>query len=160
MSSPRKILKGLLLEISGPIDFPSVGRFVACEEFTFGKGNKVPLSSSSERFAEVFFDLIEEDVKPEVLKLRRLLAPSDEVPILSALGGPHRAKIHLAHLCMFLRSRADKTDFFLCYVADKRGVIWNVDAGYNLSRQAWDIDVVLTKSAVMLDVHRVLSPAG
>lgn len=55
--------------------------------------------------------------------------------------------------------RADKTDVFLCYVANQRGVIWSVDVSYNFGRQAWDIDPVLAKSAVMLDVHRVLSPA-
>lgn len=161
--APRETLGGLLLDISGPIDLPSAGRFVAHEGFTFGTGDnvgdKLPLSSPSENFVSVFFDLVEEDVRPVAVTLRRLLQCSAEEPILSVLGGRDRAKIALVHMKMFLKERADKTDAFLFYVADKRGVIWSVDAGYNFSRQAWNIDAVRTKSVVMLDVHRILSPA-
>lgn len=161
--APRETIGGLLLDIGGPIDFPSVEHFEASEWFAFGAGgsggDKLPISSSSDKFASVFFDLIEKNVNPATLKPRRLLQCSDEERILSVLGGRNRVQIHLAHLHMFLRLRADKTDVFLCYIASKRGVIWSVDVSYNFGRQAWDIDPVLAKSTVMLDVHRVLSPA-
>lgn len=160
----QRTIGGLLVEISGPIDLPWVERFVASEEFTFGKGDKgdkgdtVRLSLASERFANVFFDLVEEDVEPAALSLRKLLECSAERPILAVLGGRNRARIALAHMHMFLK-RVNKTGVFLCYVADKRGVIWSVDAIYNFSLKDWDIDAVQEKSTAMLDVHRVLSPA-
>lgn len=161
--APRKTIGGLLQEISGTIDLRSVERFVACEGFTFGTGDdvgdKLPLSAPSEGFASAFLDLVEEDVRPAALKLRRLLQCSGEDRILSVLGGRDRAKISMAHLRMFLKERADKMDVFLGYVADKRGVIWSVDACYNFPRQAWNIDAARAKSAVMLDRHRVISPA-
>ncbi len=161
--APREIIGGLLLDIGGPIEFPPVEHFKTSEWFAFGArgdvGGRLPISPSSDKFASVFFDLIEENVSASTLKPRRLLQCSDEESILSVLGGRNRAQIHLAHLHMFLRLRADKTDVFLCYVANQRGVIWSVDVSYNFGRQAWDIDPVLAKSAVMLDVHRVLSPA-
>lgn len=161
--APRETIGGLLLDISETINFSSAERFAAHEGFTFGMGDsvgdKLPLSSPSENFVSVFFDLVEEYVGPAALTLRRLMRCSAEEPILSVLGGRDRAKIALVHMKMFLKERADKTDAFLFYVADKRGVIWSVDAGYNFSRQAWNIDAVRAKSVVMLDVHRVLSPA-
>ena len=160
---PRETVGGLLLDISETIYFPSAERFDTSQGFTFDTGDsvgdKLPLSSRSKEFEPLFFDLVEENVPPVASKLRRLLQPSAEESILSVLGGRDRAKIYMAHLKMFLKERADKTDVFLFYVADKSRVVWSVDANYNPNQKAWDIYAVLAKSTVPLDVHRVLSPA-
>ena len=105
-----------------------------------------------------FLLLIEEDVKPIILRQCKLAQCSSDGPVLTALGGEDRAKIALAHMCGFLKT-ADKTDFFFFFVANSKGIVWDVDAHYNRSRDAWNLDAVMVRnSTVMLDVHRVVSP--
>ncbi len=66
------------------------------------------------------------------VRQRKLLRRSVDTPILAALGDKDvakivRARMALAHVFSFLKT-ADRSKWFIFYVADAKGNVWAVNA--------------------------------
>ncbi len=126
----RRVLANLLEEVGEPAKLPAVKRFVAREKFIVDCNGELPISFLGSNFQENFLDVVEENVRVAILKQRKLLKPSVDTPILAALGDPDlqkikKAKVALAHVFHFLKT-ADRSKWFVFYVADAKGNVWTV----------------------------------
>lgn len=133
-SSP-KVLADLLEEVGEPIKLSAVGRFVARDKFVVNRNGELPISYLGDNFKGNFLDVVEESVKPMTAKQRKLRKSSVDGPILAALGDKdlnkiEKARVTLAHAFEFLKT-ADKSKWFIFYVADAKGVAWAVFARWN-----------------------------
>ena len=133
-STPRTILAGLLEEVGEPIKISAVPRFVARAKLMVNRDGELPISYLGMNLQNNFLDLVEEAVPAATLKQRRLLKRSVDAPILAALGDTDLAKIEkarvvLAHVFNYLKT-ANRSLWFIFYVADTRGVVWAVGADW------------------------------
>lgn len=127
-----KVLAGLLELTGEPVKMSVAGIFIARNEFKITRTGKVPISYFGDNFKNNFLDVVEQNVPTCVLKQRKLLKRSLDVPILAALGDKDLEKIEkartaLVHVFDYLKT-ADRSKYYLFYVADAKGIVWAVRA--------------------------------
>lgn len=137
---PRPVER-LLEEVGTPTELAAVAKFVAREKFVVNTKGELPISYLGDNFKANFLDIVETDVSAVTLKQRKLLKPSVDRPILAALGDEdptkvEKARIALAYVFNYLKA-ADRSLWFIFYVAGAKGVVWAVnaywdDGGWNL----------------------------
>lgn len=125
----------LLEEVGTPIELTAVARFVARDKFVADVNGELPISYLGDNFRANFLDVVETDVPAVTLKQRKLLKSSVDAPILAALGGEdprkvEKARVALAHVFSYLKS-ADRSLWFIFYVADAKGTVWAVGASWD-----------------------------
>jgi hypothetical protein len=135
-SASKKVLAGLLELYGEPVKVSAVERFVARDKFVIDRNGELPISWLGDNFKTNFLDVVEDNAKAATLKQRKLLKRSVDGPILSALGGVEKAKIALANVFDFLKT-ADRTKWFIFYVADAKGTVWAVSAYWD--DHGWDV---------------------
>jgi hypothetical protein len=130
-----KVLADLLEEVGEPTKLSAAERFVARDKFVVNQNGELPISYLGDNFKGNFLDVVEEDVKPMTAKQRKLRKSSVDGPILAALGDKdlnkiEKARVALAHAFEFLKT-ADKSKWYIFYVADAKGVVWAVGARWD-----------------------------
>ncbi len=142
------------------IPMPAVIRFDASNEFSVHEGKGLKLSPSSTRFMECVWGITEEDIGSLRLGKYKCKEFCQNDQILSHLGGVNCAKITLAHMNMFLRFAADKSDWY-CFFISIKTVLVEVDAHYAPSLEAWDLSLgKISSSVVAKDTHIIVSPVN
>ncbi len=137
-----KVLADLLEQVGEPVKLSAVERFVARDKFMVNRNGELPISYLGDNFKGNFLDVVEEDVKPMTAKQRKLRKSSVDGPILAALGDKdlnkvEKARVALAHTFEFLKT-ADKSKWFIFYVADAKGVLWAVGADWGVD--GWRVE--------------------
>lgn len=140
-AKPRPIVR-LLEEVGVPVELSAVAHFVARDKFKVDVRGELPISYLGANFRANFLNVVETDVPAVRLKQRKLLKKSVDIPILRALGDEdpakaEKARIALAHVFNYLK-KADRSLWFIFYVADAKGTVWAVHAywgvdGWNVS---------------------------
>lgn len=144
---------GLLEPFGEPVQVEGAIQFVPCKRIVKGLNGDLPISYVGENFQKVFADLVEDDVPAVSLKQRKLLKRSLDGPILSALRGKKRAKIALVHAFDFLKT-ADRSKWYIFYVADSKGVLWAVYAYWD--GVGWPLSTVAVARPVEWDAGSVV----
>ena len=137
-----KVLAGLLELTGEPVKMSAIERFVARDKFVVNRQGELPISYLGDNFKGNFLDVVEENVPACTLKQRKLLKASVDTPILNALGDKDLAKIEkarsaLAQVFDYLKT-ADRTKWYLFYVADAKGIVWAVHAYWG--GHGWRVD--------------------
>ena len=91
-----------LREFGKPVKLPAVGHFVATEHFVISKGGKVPISYIGKNFRRWLLPVVETGVPAMILRKRKLLEWSVDVPIITEIGGYEKAETPQAHIHAFL----------------------------------------------------------
>jgi hypothetical protein len=139
-AKPRPVVR-LLEEVGSPVEVSSVARFIARDKFVVNTKGELPISYLGDNIRANFLDVVETDVPAMTLKQRKLLKPSADAPILAALGDEDTTKIEkartaLAHVFSYLKT-ADRSLWFIFYVADAKGIVWAVGARWSV--YGWDV---------------------
>ena len=135
-------ITALLEEVAGSsVALHAVPRFVAREKFVVDRAGELPISGLGNNFQTNFLDVVEENVEPMTVKQRKLRKRSVDGPILAELGDTdltkiQKARVALAHVFDYLKT-ANRSRWFLFYVADAEGRVWAVDAYWN--DDGWDV---------------------
>lgn len=133
-AKPRPIVR-LLEEVGMPTELAAIASFVARDKFVVNTKGELSISYLGANFRANFLDVVEADVPAAVLRQRKLLKSSVDTPILAALGDEdptkvEKARVALAHVFSYLKT-ADRSLWFLFYVADAKGVVWVVRAHWH-----------------------------
>jgi hypothetical protein len=157
-ASSTQIPEDLLEITGGPIELPSVeGVFVGRQTFKVDRNGKPPISYLGANFKANFLDVQEGDLRPIRVRQRKLLKASVDGLILSTLGGEARARMALGHVYEFMKT-ANRSLWYIFYVADKNGIVWAVDVIWHDSGWRVDADPVASPNEGR-DGSRVVSPS-
>lgn len=131
----RTVLADLLEEVGDPVNVPATKRFVARDKFKVDRNGELPISYLGDNFRKHFLDVLEKNVAATTLKQRKLLKSSVDARILAALGDRDLAKIENARTALsqvfnYLK-KADRSRWFIFYVADAKGTVWVVRASWD-----------------------------
>lgn len=134
-AASTKVLADLLEQVGEPVKLSAVERFVARDKFVVNRNGELPISYLGDNIKGNFLDVVEDNVAPMTVKQRKLRKSSVDGPILAALGDKdlnkvEKARVALAHTFEFLKT-ADKSKWFIFYVADAKGVVWAVSADWD-----------------------------
>jgi len=133
----------ILKQVGEPINLPAVERFVARDKFKVDTNGELPIIFLGDNLRENFLDVVEENVQAATRKQYELLKSSVDRQILAALGDKNIAKIQkaktaFAHVFEFLKT-ADRTKWFIFYVADAKGIVWAVHADWYSVIVGWSV---------------------
>lgn len=159
LPAERIASKRILEEVGRTIPMPAVMRFIACEEFSTHKSSRgLKLTPSSARFMALIWNVVEESVGSVTLIGYKCQEHCGNDPILEELGGVDRAKIALAHMNMFLKWSADRSEWY-CFFVPIQDEIVEVDAHYVPSLGAWDLNLSgISDSVVVKNTHVIIAP--
>lgn len=133
------VIANLLEEVRQSVKLPAIERFIAREKFKVDCNGELPISFLSDNFRTNLLGVVEEGVEAATLRQRKLLKSSTNDPILCALGGKDKARVALAHVFDYLKT-ADRTQWYIFYVADVKGVPWAVFAGWFSDDGGWSVE--------------------
>ena len=134
-----------LLKPVATVSIPAVSRFVAKDHFTVGT-SEVKIGWLGDNFREHFLAKVEKRVPTIDLAISTLVSGSLDAPILAELSD--KAETTLASLWHLLcQQRSGQAGALLTngysnifYIRDTGGVLWAVNARWNVSYGGWDVE--------------------